>query len=29
MVTVNPIKTRYKPEGGDTVIGIVLDLGDK
>ena len=29
MVTVNPIKTRYKPEGGDFIVGKILELGDK
>ena len=29
MITVNPIKTKYKPEGGDLVVGKVLELGNK
>jgi exosome complex component RRP4 len=29
MVAVNPIKTRYKPEDGDSIVGKILELGDK
>ena len=29
MVAVNPIKTRYKPEEGDSVVGKILELGIK
>ena len=29
MITVNPIKTKYNPEGGDLVVGKILELGDR
>jgi exosome complex RNA-binding protein Rrp4 len=29
MINVNPLRNKYVPEGGDTVVGRIIELGDK